>query len=93
MINDNKNIGYSLEFPVVYRFYGLKQLIKWLIMKLKDVEKKRWKSCKMSTNWVFAFEKKICPLIWGVRLLECLLIGENTVYLMMVNANWKRPPQ
>ena len=41
MINDNKNIGYSLEFPVVYRFYGLKQLIKWLIMKLKDVEKKR----------------------------------------------------
>ena len=28
-----------------------------------------------------AVEKKICPLIRGVCLLECALIGENTVFL------------
>ena len=42
----NRGGGYSLEIPVIYRFYGQEELVNWLIKKIEAVKKKF--ECKVS---------------------------------------------
>ena len=42
----NRGGGYSLEIPVIYRFYGQEELVNWLIKKTEAVKKKF--ECKVS---------------------------------------------
>ena len=42
----NRGGGYSLEIPVIYRFYGQEKLVNWLIKKIEAVKKEL--ECKVS---------------------------------------------
>ena len=42
----NCGVGYGLEIPVIYRFYGQEKLVNWLIKKIQAVKKEL--ECKVS---------------------------------------------
>ena len=59
--------GKRLEIPVIYRFYGQRKLVNWLIMKTEAVKKEL--ECKVSKCMKYILRKPFNFVIFSIQFV------------------------